>query len=229
MNITVINGTQFKGCTYHIKERFLDELREGNTITEFYLPKDMPYFCTGCKKCFFEGEEFCPHGEAVQTIFDNMLQSELILFAYPVYVLRAPGQVKALLDHFACHWMPHRPKEELFSKKVVIITQSIGAPNGPAQKDVLTSMNWMGISHVKTLGFGLREGIIWEEISEKRKDQIKQKIVKFARDYQGISQANMSLKIKGIFHLNKMMRKAILKNEKERTLDSQYWIDKGWL
>ena len=38
MKITVINGTEVKGCTYGIKEIFLEDLREGNEIMEFYLP-----------------------------------------------------------------------------------------------------------------------------------------------------------------------------------------------
>jgi hypothetical protein len=29
MKITVINGTEIKGCTYHIKESFLEILRDG--------------------------------------------------------------------------------------------------------------------------------------------------------------------------------------------------------
>jgi hypothetical protein len=52
MNIVLINGTEVKGCTYHLKNIFLDVLREGNNIEEFYLPKDCPYFCCGCKTCF---------------------------------------------------------------------------------------------------------------------------------------------------------------------------------
>ena len=32
MRITVINGTEVKGCTYNIKELFLQDLRDGNEI-----------------------------------------------------------------------------------------------------------------------------------------------------------------------------------------------------
>ncbi len=48
MKITVINGTEKKGITYRLKEIFLDEFRKDSKITEFYLPKDCPDFCTGC-------------------------------------------------------------------------------------------------------------------------------------------------------------------------------------
>ena len=47
MKITVINGTAKKGVTYHLKEIFLDEFRGKAEITEFYLPKDGPGFCSG--------------------------------------------------------------------------------------------------------------------------------------------------------------------------------------
>ncbi len=109
MNIVVINGTEIRGCTYQIKEAFLSELRE-HRIQEFYLPKDGPSFCVGCKKCFFEGEEACPHTEKTMPIWNAMLAADVIVFAYPVYVMRAPGQIKTLLEHFACHFMMHRPR-----------------------------------------------------------------------------------------------------------------------
>ena len=119
MNIVVINGTDVKGCTYQIKEFFLEPLRKGNFITEFYLPKDFPHFCCGCKTCFLISEELCPHAERSMPIWNAILAADLLVFAYPVYVLRTPGQMKALLDHFGCHWMVHRPDRQMFNKRAV--------------------------------------------------------------------------------------------------------------
>ncbi len=135
MKIVVVNGTPLKGVTYHMKEMFLEPLREGNEITEFQ-PKDMPPFCVGCKNCFFRGEQLCPHADKTMPIWEAMLAADLLVFAYPVYALRAPASVKSLLDHFCVHWMVHRPDERMFSKTAVILTNSVGAPNGSAQKDV---------------------------------------------------------------------------------------------
>ena len=42
MKVTVITGTEVKGCTYHIKEAFLEVLREDSEITEYVLPKICP-------------------------------------------------------------------------------------------------------------------------------------------------------------------------------------------
>jgi len=51
MKITVINGTEKQGVTYNLKELFLDRLKNPVEITEFYLPKDCPNFCVGCRTC----------------------------------------------------------------------------------------------------------------------------------------------------------------------------------
>ena len=93
MNITVINGTEIKGCTYHIKESFLEVLRDGNEVTEFYLPKDLPHFCCGCKNCFFRREQFCPHSEYVIPIWNAILNADLLVFTSPVYALRTTSQM----------------------------------------------------------------------------------------------------------------------------------------
>ena len=117
MKISVINGTEVKGCTYNIKEMFLEDLRDSNEVTEYYLPKDLPYFCCGCKTCFFKSEAECPHAQYVMPIWESILDSDLLVFAAPVYALRTTAQMKSLLDHLCVHWMVHRPKESMFSKK----------------------------------------------------------------------------------------------------------------
>ena len=63
MNILVVNGTEQKGCTYAIKELLLDTLGRENSITEYYLPRDCPEFCIGCKACFYKDITVCPHSK----------------------------------------------------------------------------------------------------------------------------------------------------------------------
>lgn len=229
MKIVVINGTQVKGCTYAIKETFLGCLRDGNPITEFYLPVDCPHFCTGCKACFVNDERMCPHAAQSMPIWEAMLDADLLVFAYPVYVLRAPGQVKALLDHFGCHWMVHRPDKRMFGKRAVILTQSFGAPNGAAQKDVATSLGWLGVSDVARLGFGLMEGIVWNEISKKRRDRITAKVKRLASRYKQPKVVRMSMKVKMYFFISRMLHKNTLKGENPISTDNQHWIDNGWI
>ena len=65
MNITVINGTEKHGVTYQLKEIFLTVFRDKADITEYYLPKDCPNFCSGCVNCVLKGENTCKDAEYI--------------------------------------------------------------------------------------------------------------------------------------------------------------------
>ena len=229
MKITVINGTEVKGCTYHIKENFLEVLREANEITEFYLPKDLPYFCCGCKTCFLKSEEFCPHAKYVMPIWNSILNADLLIFTSPVYALRTTAQMKALLDHLCVYWMVHRPYERMFKKRAVILTNAIGIFNGGAQKDIETSLSWLGVSDIKKVGVGLLEGVIWNELSDKRKNVIIKKVKKAAEKYKKSHIGHKEIKVSVKFFISKIMHQAIAKKEKTLSVDNQYWAYKGWI
>jgi len=49
MEITVIHGGKHKGSTYNITQQILEHLCDIDTaVNEFFMPSDMPNFCTGC-------------------------------------------------------------------------------------------------------------------------------------------------------------------------------------
>lgn len=56
--------------------------------------------------------------------------------------------------------MLNRPGEKIFYKKALILTNAIGVFNSGAQKDISTSLIWLGIFDIKRLGIGLIEGVI---------------------------------------------------------------------
>ena len=103
MNITVINGTEKHGVTYRLKEMFLAEFRDKANITEYYLPKDCPSFCTGCLSCTLKGENTCKDAEYIGRIDKSLLEADLIVMTSPAYVFHATGAMKAFLDH-----LPHK-------------------------------------------------------------------------------------------------------------------------
>ncbi len=229
MKITVINGTEVRGCTYKIKEAFLDSLRAGNTITEFYLPKDLPHFCCGCKSCFLIGEAHCPHSAFVLPIWESLLNADLLVFTSPVYALRTTGQMKSLLDHLCVRWMVHRPDDRMFKKRAVILTDAIGVFNGGAQKDIQTSLRWLGVSDVKRLGIGLLEGVYWKDLSPKRRDQIVKKARRLARRYRSFRPGRKGIKVRFLFAATRAMHQMLAPKEKTLSVDNRYWLEKGWI
>lgn len=229
MKIAVINGTSVRGITYTMKEEFLSHLREENEITEFY-PGDYPEFCTGCKSCFLRGEEKCPHFAKKAPVWSALLEADVIVFAYPVYALRVPASVKSLLDHLCVHWMVHRPEPAFFEKTAVILTNSVGAPNKAAQKDVKTSLNWMGLSRIYTCGVPMMGDIFVDKMTEKHRKMIKKKMKCLADRIRDVRPCRrMSLKVRMIFWMTKLQHKMVLKTEETPSLDNAHFIKYGWI
>lgn len=229
MKITVINGTPQKGVTYFMKEQFLDCLRSGNEIREFY-PKDLPPFCVGCKNCFLRGKDKCPHAGTMAPVWSAILEADLLVFAYPVYALRAPATIKSLLDHLCVHWLVHRPEPEMFTKTAVILTNSAGAPNGAAQKDVKTSLQWMGLSRIYTFGAGMMGDILMDTMTQEHREMLTDKTHALAEKVKAAKPCeNMGLKVKLLFAMAKMQHAGILKSEDPPSLDNAHYIQHGWI
>lgn len=231
MNITVINGTEKHGVTYHLKELFLKQFRENAEITEFYLPGDCPSFCTGCISCIWKGEHTCKDAKYIQKIAAALLASDLIVMASPAYVLHTTGAMKALLDHFAYLWMPHRPAPEMFHKRAVIITQCAGVGAKSAADDIRHSLSWWGISKIKIFTGRLMEDIVWEKLSKKKRDRLTRKITRLSDkfyhvNYEKPSGVCAAVKIK--FLCCRMIQQSLHKKNPEY-VDGAYWAEQGWL
>ena len=224
MNVVAITGTGVKGCTHRMMQLFLDGLGEGNEVRSFVLPGDGPPYCLGCKTCFFHGEDQCPHADTVMPVWQAMLNADLIVLAYPVYALRAPAQVKALLDHLCVHWFVHRPDPRMFSKRAVILTQAIGFIYRAALKDVSTSLSWLGVSDIRKLGVGLMEDVYWDKLSQKRRDTITKKVLRLsARIQRADSKPSMSLSVWQKFTVCKLMHRKFAKDPEPLSADDRYW------
>ena len=231
MKITVINGTEKHGVTYRLKEIFLSEFRPAADITEFYLPKDGPDFCTGCTSCVIRGENTCKAAGKTRAIEKSLLEADLIVMTSPAYVFHATGAMKALLDHFAYRWMPHRPAPEMFSKRAVILTQCLGAGAKSAAKDIRHSLSWWGISKIDVFAGALMGDILWDRLSQRKRAELIGKVQRLARKFSRINYtepAHTSLSMKIRFSFCRMMQKSLHEADPEY-LDGRYWAQQGWL
>lgn len=231
MNITVINGTEKHGVTYRLKEMFLAEFKDRASITEYDLPKDCPNFCNGCVSCIIKGESTCKDAEYIGRMDRSLLQADLIVMTSPAYVFHITGAMKALLDHFAYRWIPHRPAPEMFGKRAVIITQCLGAGAKFAAKDIKHSLSWWGISKIGIFTGALMGNIAWERLSEKKRAEFTRKVKRLSQkfvqiDYTKPAHTNLITKIN--FSVCRLMQKTLHKNDPEY-LDGKYWAEQGWL
>lgn len=234
MKITVINGTGKRGVTYRLKEMFLTRFEPNSgtkEITEFYLPKDCPCFCSGCMRCCVEDESKCQDFEYVRHIAKAIMEADLIVMTSPAYAMHATGAMEALLDHFAPRWMPHRPAPEMFGKRAVIITQCLGVGAKQAAKDIKRSLSWWGISDIRVFTGALMENIVWDGLSEKRKNKLTAKIERLSKRTSRINfdkPAHTSIATKLKFTVCRFIQKKLYKKNADYA-DAAYWHSRGWL
>ena len=232
MKITVINGTELEGCTFAMKELFLSAIGDGHNVTEYFLPRDCPVFCTGCKACFYRDISVCPQSQYTVPIWESILEADLLVFTSPAYVFHLTAQMKALLDHLATKWMAHSPEKPMFRKQAVIITNAIGQGMSKAARDIKDSLDFWGVARTYIIKQALFQPK-WDSVSEKCKETIRKQCKCVVAKIHSKKNVKPCLKVKVLFSVMKIAQKMIDKSERkagrERTKDYLHWQENGWL
>ena len=101
MKITVFNGSpkKEKSDTMHITRAFLDGMNEEskNEIHVIDVIDKHIEYCTGCFSCMQNGGN-CIHNDDMKAILEEILESDLLIFSYPLYCYGMPAPLKALID-----------------------------------------------------------------------------------------------------------------------------------
>ena len=101
MKILVLNGSpkKDKSDTMHITRAFLDGMNEAvpqEVHTIHVIDKHIEY-CTGCFSCMRNGGT-CVHDDDMRDILNEILDSDLLIWSFPLYCYGMPAPLKALLD-----------------------------------------------------------------------------------------------------------------------------------
>ena len=150
-------------------------------FTEFYLPGDLPVFCTGCTLCFSGKTEKCPNSQYVSPIIEAIINADALIFASPHYgACSIPGSMKSLLDHLDFLVFNVSPMEEMFSKKAFIITT--GAGSTAAIKPIKNMLRHFGVNRVYSVGFRLLTNK-WSNMPEKKQAKYEKQLRKSAQKF----------------------------------------------
>lgn len=227
MKITAIyaTGRTQKSSTYNLAQTVINELKGDDEVKEFFLPKDMNHFCIGCFQCIEGHRERCGGYSQIKDIKDAMDSSDLIIFTAPVYVYHIPGQLKALLDHFACNWAPHRPNPNMFHKQALVITTAAGSGTKSTIKDIKDSLDFWCVGRLYIYKHNVFRSH-WTGITENKQEIMKKNILKIAAKIKK-RQGNVTprLKVKAMFYIFRSMQKRAQFNP----VDVDYWKEQGWL
>lgn len=101
MKILVINGSPKKenSDTLRITRAFLDGMNEAspNEVNIIHAIEKHIEYCTGCFACMRNGGA-CIHHDDMRGILEEILDSDLLIWSYPLYCYGMPAPIKALLD-----------------------------------------------------------------------------------------------------------------------------------
>lgn len=229
LKITAIYGNTRKGSTYNSVQLLKEKLNEHGEIeyTEIFLPADLPEFCRGCFNCILKGEEFCPESEQVQNIVTEMLSADAIILASPVYALDVSGPMKNLLDHLCYMWMPHRPRNQFFTKTGFVLSTAAGSGTRRTNKTMKLSLDYLGFKRIYAYGVNVAAAD-WSGVSAKKKDKIEvdltKKAAKFYKATLNRKKLRYRLKTRAIF----FVMKRLVKIYESPNLDRTYWDKQGW-
>ena len=101
MKILVLNGSPKRenSDTLHITRAFLEGMQAASPQDIHIIDvidKHIEY-CTGCFACKRNGGT-CIHDDDMRDILNEILESDLLLFSFPLYCYGMPAPLKALLD-----------------------------------------------------------------------------------------------------------------------------------
>ena len=101
MKILVLNGSpkREKSDTMHITRAFLEGMKDAapqDVLIVNIIDKNIE-FCTGCFTCKRNGGE-CIHHDDMKVLLSEVLESDLLLFSYPLYAYGMPAPLKAFID-----------------------------------------------------------------------------------------------------------------------------------
>ena len=224
MKIVVVHGQNHRGSTWHAAQELLKGMGGAHEVTEFYLPRDLNHFCTGCYACI-QARERCPFWKEKEPMDRAMRAADLLIFTTPTYCMLPSAPMKAFMDLFFTNWMSHKPWGEMFSKRAVVLSTAAGAGAKKATKPLATMLLYWGVPQVHQYGLAVNASS-WETMPEKKKAVILRDMQQLGRLLSAETKPRVGLKTRFLFWLMAGMQRSNWGSGPE---EKAYWQEKGWL
>ena len=115
MKITVFNGSPRaeKGNTHFMVKAFLEGAEKAGAVTNnIFLSKKKINPCMGCFTCWLKTPGVCVFKDDMKSLHSEVLSSDIIVFAFPLYVDNVSGQMKIFMDRLMTLADPRITKDE---------------------------------------------------------------------------------------------------------------------
>ena len=222
MKILAILGSPRKGNTYNITRKIEEQMKQLGDIEFNYLfLKDIDLKqCRGCFICVLKGEEHCPLKDTRDNILKQMLDSDGVIFASPVYVFSVTALIKNFIERLG--YLSHRPC--FFDQTAIAVSTS----SGGGLKETLKYLE--SISRSWGFNFIHKLGVVTHPLppSPKAKRKIEKEIEDTTRKfYQATKTKRRPSPSLGDLLQFRIMRANAILAEEDFTADIKYFKEKG--
>ena len=107
MKIAILNGSPRKENTAAMVEAFAEGAKSaGHEVEIFHVGKMKINGCLACEYCHGKGEGKCIQKDDLEKIMPAYLESDMIVFASPIYYFAPTAQLEAALQRVYCIGKP---------------------------------------------------------------------------------------------------------------------------
>ncbi len=126
MKIAILNGSPRKENTAAMVEAFCQGAQAaGHEVEVFQVGKMKINGCLACEYCHGKGEGKCIQKDDLEKIMPAYLESDMVVFASPIYYFAPTAQLEAALQRVYCIGKPAKAK-----KAALLLSSASGAYDG---------------------------------------------------------------------------------------------------
>lgn len=164
MKIAILNGSPRKENTAAMVDAFAEGAREaGHDVDILHVGRMKIAGCLGCEYCHTKGDGKCIQKDDMEQVMPAYLESDMIVFASPVYYFDMSAQLAAAIQRVYCIGKPAK------AEKAVLLLSS--ASPGTGEGAVVTYKNmlsYMGIEDAGIFAFAGAENKAEDKLAEIR-------------------------------------------------------------
>jgi multimeric flavodoxin WrbA/putative sterol carrier protein len=111
--IVIVNGSPRgqNGFTYHYLSKLIDGINKTDSKIKVLNICDHSIApCSGCFSCWEHPESGCIHHDDVNTLYNIVDSSDIVVYAFPIHSNGVPGILKKFIDRGLYRYYPHMIK-----------------------------------------------------------------------------------------------------------------------
>ncbi|WP_332108579.1 MULTISPECIES: flavodoxin family protein [Anaerovoracaceae] len=143
MKILVLNGSpRANGNTAAIAEAFSKGAKEaGHQVEVLSVGQQKIVGCMGCEYCHTKGDGTCIQKDAMQDVYRELADAEMLVLASPIYYFTLSGQLQCCIHRTYAVGIPKKLK-----KAAMLLSSGSDGVYGPAKQQYRQALiNYMGL------------------------------------------------------------------------------------